>query len=312
MEQFEEEGLERITHHKSSLNASKEIFYGAMSGMLGKIVEFPFDTIKVRLQATSSAGYSQSTMSCIQQTYQREGLVNGFYQGIKAPLLGACLENAILFASYNITSEMFIKNLKLKSNDDLPLWTKCASGGFAGFTASFILTPIELVKCKLQVLNLSSGAGATTSAGNNIYGSIIRSVIQKDGVTGLWSGLSSTLVREVFGTAIWFGTYEYFTEVFRRQRGKGAQNTDLESMVSGAFAGVFFNFSMFPADTIKSNIQINDNFKNVSFWKVGKWVCKQPGGIKNLYNGLGITLVRSVPANAIIFYSYELLKRNLH
>ncbi|CAH2351375.1 mitochondrial thiamine pyrophosphate carrier 1 [[Candida] railenensis] len=324
----EEMSLDKITHHNDSLESShlnpiNEIAFGAISGMFGKVVEYPFDTVKVRLQ--SSSNYSISTVGCIAQTYRNEGIIRGFYQGIRAPLLGACLETAILFASYNATSHFFINHYRLKSDRELPLWTKCVSGGFAGFTASFVLTPIELVKCKLQVQNVKqSGPISTTTSSSssssgspkNIYSTVIRKILANEGVSGLWSGLSSTLIREVFGTAIWFSTYEYMTQVFRERRiAKGgdenAENSDAELMFSGALAGVLFNFSTFPVDTIKSNIQTNDFDKaSSSLLKVGKYICQQPGGMRNLYNGLGITLVRAAPANAIIFYVYELLKRN--
>lgn len=316
----EEMSLDRITHHNDSLELShlnpiNEIAFGAISGMFGKVVEYPFDTIKVRLQSTSN--YSISTIGCIAQTYRNEGIIRGFYQGIRAPLLGSCLETAILFASYNATSHFFINHYNLKSDRELPLWTKSVSGGFAGFTASFVLTPIELVKCKLQVQNVKqSGTTSSSASPKNIYSTVIRKILANEGVSGLWLGLSSTLIREVFGTAIWFSTYEYTTQVFRERRiamggDKNAENSDVELMFSGALAGVLFNFSTFPVDTIKSNIQTNDFDKaSSSLLKVGKYLCQQPGGMRNLYNGLGITLVRAAPANAIIFYVYELLKRN--
>ncbi|CAK7895801.1 mitochondrial ornithine transporter 1 [[Candida] anglica] len=302
----EEIALDNIAND-STLDPVNEIMYGAISGMLGKVVEYPFDTIKVRLQSATSTS-SLSTYQCIAQTYSNEGIIKGFYQGIKAPLLGACLETSILFASYNFTANIFTKYLQVPEHE-LPLWSVCASGGSAGFGASFILTPIELVKCKLQVQNVTPGLHAKPSG--NIYTTVIKEVIAKEGIPGLWQGLSSTLVREVIGTAIWFGTYEYATSIFKK-RNENGKNNDLDLVLSGALAGIVFNFSTFPADTIKSNIQTQElGPKSSGFFKVGRMLCQRPGGLKNLYNGLGITLLRAAPANAIIFYSYELLKRNI-
>lgn len=290
----------------------KEISYGAIAGMCGKVVEFPFDTIKVRLQSSSQFS-RMSTFNTIKYTYQHEGLVNGFYRGLRAPLLGACMESAVLFFSYNMSTASFIQLSRENSaqpytQETLPLWCKCTSGGVAGFMASFILTPIELVKCKLQVSNL-----AASKASPNMYTSIVKQVMKHDGFAGLWSGLSSTLVREVCGTAVWFGTYEYANELFRKAHPQN-ELTDINLLISGAMAGVLFNLSTFPADTIKSNIQTYDGLhkglKGVSFIQMGKLLVGRPDGIRNLYKGLTITLVRAVPANALIFYTYEILKRN--
>ncbi|KAI5949504.1 ORT1 [Candida theae] len=295
-------------HEVTQIHPWKEIAFGAVSGMVGKLVEFPFDTIKVRLQSNNS--HPVSTMSMISRTFRNEGFM-GFYKGLKAPLLGACLENAVLFSSYNFATGMLQPH-----GADLSMWSKCASGGFAGFMASFILTPVELVKCQLQVANLASKSSLHT------YSSVIGDTLKRRGVIGLWNGLGSTMVREVVGTSIWFGTYEYVNEYFAASKHSFIKNKDLQLLFSGAMAGVLFNFSMFPVDTIKSNIQTHDilaggtsssklhHHKATDFWKETKKLCSKPGGVMNLYNGLGITMIRCIPANALIFYTYELLKRN--
>ncbi|CAH6719042.1 mitochondrial ornithine transporter 1 [[Candida] jaroonii] len=285
---------------QDEVNPVKDMIFGAISGVIGKTIEFPFDTIKVRLQ---SSLVPISTFQMIKATYN-EGIIKGFYQGLKAPLIGACLENAILFSSYNSCLEMF------KTVDrDIGLRHKALSGAFAGFSVSFILTPIELVKCQLQVSNLATpgsvkkvGESATTST-KNIYSSMIWKIYQKDGVSGFWKGLSPTLLRETIGTMIWFTTYEVLSEYLDKKR-----PSELNSLVSGALAGLTFNLSMFPVDTIKSNIQTNDilDHGTTNSFEIARKI-----GIRGLYSGLTITLIRSLPANAMIFYSYELLKKNL-
>lgn len=296
------------------VNPWKEISFGAIAGICGKIIEFPFDTIKVRLQSSSQFS-KQSALSTIKYTYQHEGFIKGFYQGLNAPLLGACLESAVLFYTYNLSTATFIdlykEHLGLEyTQETVPLWSKCFSGGVAGFLASFVLTPIELVKCKLQVSNLAT---TKSSSSANIYTSIIKQVVKQDGFSGFWNGLSSTLIREIGGTAVWFGTYEYTNELFRKANPQN-QVSDMNLLISGALAGVVFNLSAFPADTIKSNIQTFDvlhkDHGGSSFMQMGKLLLSRPGGIKNLYKGLGITLLKAVPANALIFYVYEVLKRN--
>lgn len=300
--------LQVITDFKT-INPLKEITYGAVSGMLGKLVEFPFDTIKVRLQS-ANPDHNLSTLGMIQKTYRNEGILNGFFKGLRTPLVGACLETSILFTTFNWSTAYLTNNLSangIKYTDEtLPFWCKCASGAFAGFAASFVLSPVELVKCQLQVSNLL--------ANKNVgYGTLIKDIILKqNGLFGLWNGFSSTLVREVVGTAIWFGTYEYISDYFKKN--DSYLSKDMQLLVAGASSGVAFNFSMYPIDTIKSNIQTNDILNpskaGTGMWDITKLLVSRKGGILNLYRGLGITLIRAIPANALIFYTYEMLKRN--
>lgn len=295
-----------VNKENVEIHPLKDVAYGAVSGIIGKFVEFPFDTIKVRLQ--SSQEFSKlSTLETIKRTYEREGFFNGFYKGIKAPLVGACMETAVLFSAYNMAAEAFVKALPNKNytNESLPLSLKCVCGGVSGGIASFVLTPVELVKCKLQVSNIASVANT------NSYSSIIKDILSNNGVVGLWHGLGSTLVREVWGTAIWFGSYEYVSGVLKKNHSDG----DLGLLFSGASAGIAFNFSMFPIDTIKSKLQTHDilnanSNQKYTFINATRDLLAQKGHIRNLYNGLTITLVRCIPANALIFYSYEVLKRN--
>lgn len=251
----------------------KELLFGACSGMVGKLIEYPFDTVKVRLQTLH-----MNFLQIVKKTAD-EGIIHGFYQGIRAPLIGACMENAILFTSYDTTTKFF-------GGDSPTMLQKCLSGGFAGFMASFVLTPVELIKCQLQVKNL------VNDTKGHLYMTVVKDIVGVDGVMGLWKGLGSTLIREVAGTAIWFGTYEKCSEY-------------TNSVISGAIAGMVFNTAIFPVDTIKSNVQTSQLLygKNLGYMQAIRKV-----GIRRMYNGLGITIVRSIPANAMIFYTYETMK----
>lgn len=280
------------------VDPTKEIAYGAIAGCLGKIIEFPFDTVKVRLQSAHGA---QSTTHVITNIFRQEG-ISAFYKGIKAPLVGACLESGVLFSAYEYAQHFFRVLTEWRASS---MFSVCCSGAFSGFAAGFVLTPVELVKCNLQVANLQE------KTRHESYKSILSQIIKKNGITGLWLGLSSTLVREMAGTAVWFASYEKSSELYNKW---WPRQKTINSLMSGATAGFLFNLSIYPVDTIKSNIQtahISGRLSlELSFVKVTRLLVSRPGGIANLYNGLSITLMRSLPANAVIFYTYEYLKTN--
>ncbi|AET39654.1 Ort1p Ecym_4629 [Eremothecium cymbalariae DBVPG len=272
-----------------SPNAYHDILSGGIAGAVGKVVEYPFDTVKVRLQ-TQPVHVFPSALSCIRYTYKNEGVWRGFYQGLGSPLVGAFLENAVLFVSFNKAIQAIdTTNIEYGSTTKVAL-----AGAFAGAWASFVLTPVELVKCKLQVSNLRKD-----SKSYDAIWSTIKSVIRQNGLQGMWRGQSSTFIRETVGGAVWFTTYETLKNWFASTREDGRVPTQ-GLLVSGASAGVSFNACVFPVDTIKSVMQT----EHIGLSPAVLLVLKKYGA-KGFYRGIGITLIRAMPANAVVFYTYE-------
>lgn len=100
------EGGDLLSHTAASHSvghgeeALKDIICGSVAGVVGKYIEYPFDTIKVRLQSqpnTTPLRYS-GPLDCFKQSLQRDGFI-GIYRGISAPLVGAAVETSTLFFS---------------------------------------------------------------------------------------------------------------------------------------------------------------------------------------------------------------------
>lgn len=276
--------------------ALRDIINGSIAGAFGKTIEYPFDTVKVRLQ-TQDAKVFPTTWSCIKYTYKNEGILRGFFQGIGSPVFGASLENAVLFVSYNQCSQLLERHSKVS-----PLQQILLSGAFAGSCASLVLTPVELVKCKLQVSNLQNSIDGVKKPTKIIP--TIKAVLQERGFLGLWQGQSGTFIRESFGGVAWFSTYEILKNYLKDRHEDGRDSDTWELLFSGATAGLAYNASIFPADTLKSMMQT----ENIGLLQCAKRVIAT-SGIAGFYRGLGITLIRAVPANAAVFYTYESLSK---
>lgn len=292
--------------HIQPRNATTDIINGSIAGALGKIIEYPFDTVKVRLQ-TQDAKLFPNAWSCIKYTLQNEGVKKGFFQGIGSPIAGAAMENSVLFVAYNQCSQ-FIEQYKPFYNIS-PLQQIIIAGAFAGSCASFVLTPVELIKCKLQVSNIKNIHNVSKNLSTKIFPTIL-TVLKEKGVLGLWQGQSSTFIRESFGGVAWFATYELMKVSLLHRRlqndcnGTKLENKTWELLVSGGSAGLAFNASIFPADTIKSVMQT----EHLSFFKSIEKITTSYG-LRGFYRGLGITLVRAAPANATVFYTFETLSK---
>ncbi|KAF2742623.1 mitochondrial carrier [Sporormia fimetaria CBS 119925] len=302
--------------------ALKDVVCGSTAGIVGKYIEYPFDTVKVRLQSQPDHLPLRYTgpLDCIKQSLRQDGFL-GIYRGISAPLVGAAVENACLFFSYRVTQDLLrasnlYPSLKTAPDADLPYSALLLSGGVAGALTSLFLTPIELVKCKMQV-PLTSPSGHLQKP--TIPG-IISSIYRHQGLLGYWHGQLGTFYRETGGGVAWFGGYEGTKLLFRHfspsvsSLGRPLSDDELgvsARMAAGAAAGVCYNFLFYPADTIKSRMQTEDvrqvTGEKTTFSSVGRKIWKQYG-VKGLYRGCGITCARSVPSSAFIFTIYETLK----
>ena len=140
---------------------------------------------------------------------------------------------------------------------------------------------------------------------------IISSIYAHRGILGFWHGQLGTLIRETGGSAAWFGSYEAVSLLFRsRSESRSGRLPVYQQLTAGAVAGMSYNFLFFPADTIKSRMQTEQvglSGGRRTFRSVGKVLWEQQG-IRGLYRGCGITLVRSAPSSALIFVMYEFLK----
>jgi mitochondrial ornithine carrier protein len=251
-------------------------------------------------------------------------------------MLGAMAENATLFLTYN-RAQSFFKSVGLftdPSSNKLSITGLVAAGGISGACTSYVLTPIELVKCKLQVQNVGFYTPGTTTFTSTPSSSLKRNpslvpnaslhtaaikqpgplqlisqIYRAQGFSGFWRGQMGTFLRETGGSAAWFGTYEYVSSLLKAYR-RHPDLTTPDLMMSGACAGMAYNLVLFPADSIKSRMQtdsISDTLGTRGFWQVGREMWRY-GGVGVFYRGCLITVLRAAPASAVIFLTYESLK----
>ncbi|KAI0827078.1 mitochondrial carrier [Trametes gibbosa] len=310
------------------IRALKDITFGSIAGITSKFFEHPFDLTKVRLQSQvldAQARFS-GPLDCLVQTWRKEG-VRGLYRGLPAPIVGAMAENASMFWAYSELQNGLRWWHGTAPSEQLSLGQLALAGGGAGCITSFFLTPIELVKCKMQVQMLMappSVPSASTSSGTTLTRrklpgpiAVLTSVVRESGLHGLWLGHTGTLIRETGGGAAWFASKEGVASLLLARRG-ATDKRDIqawESAVAGAWAGVAYNIALFPADTVKSAMQTELELRGPraggarsTFASVFRDMWRAQG-LKGLYAGCGITVARAVPSSALIFLIYDGLSK---
>lgn len=301
----------------------KDFAAGCVGGFAGKLLDYPLDTVKVLLQtqnvqslnctssgrASVAAAANSSAVEgpvvyrgawhCLQHTVETKG-VQGLYKGISSPLLGSMAENAVLFFVYNNCKRALGE---VPGGPELSLFQLALAGAGAGAVVPFVLTPVELVKCRLQVQN-----SASTVAGFRPYKGpidVVMQTLKSEGlVKGLYRGNFSTLLREIPGNFCWYGTYEGVCKAMIPEGGTKSDLGPPAHLLGGALAGVMYWTAFYPADTVKSMIQTNPDHSGKGFAETFRSMYAKEG-LKGLYRGWGITVARAAPAHAVIFAAYE-------
>ena len=285
--------------------------------------------MKVRLQSQPDhipLRYS-GPLDCFKQGLRTDGVL-GLYRGVSAPLLGAALETSSLFFWERIAREGLYSYGLYRRETPLPLSALWLTGAISGGFTSLVLTPVELVKCKIQV-PLSSGG---TPQAPHTPLQVIKEVFRHQGLRGFWHGQLGTLIRETGGCAAWFGSKETVTLLFRHLNSRSSSPQTAKAFnpsalpateiplplyqqaIAGASAGMSYNFLFFPADTIKSRMQTSSlvsSSPKAKFWAEGMAIWRLYG-LRGLYRGCGITVARSAPSSAFIFIVFDALKGRFH
>jgi solute carrier family 25 carnitine/acylcarnitine transporter 20/29 len=286
-----------MTNESSWKGLAKEIVAGGVGGGLGQVVGHPADLVKARLQ-TSSSMY-KGTIDCFLKTAKNEG-AHGLFRGLGTPLCGSVLINALLFFSFEGSLRAF-RDLR-ESKKQKPNYLEVAlSGCIAGMAQTFIITPIDFIKCNLQV----AGIRSNTNVGPV---ELAKTTLRESGIKGLYRGTLITTIREAPSYGLYFGCYNIVKDYMSPG---DSPVSGYVNFISGGIAGVIAWGASYPFDTVKTVIQTLPSDaprKHFEIMLQMKRIYKEG----NLFRGLTTTLIRAWYVNAFIFWGYEqcLLRMN--
>lgn len=254
-------------------------------------------------------------------------MTKGLYRGLLPPLVGGALETGInyciiqsllhRFEGWNAagSSNAIVGNAQgteehhsTDEDDHAPSssWSNTSTlaplamaSAFSGMCISFVLSPFELIKCRLQ-------AGYARSTAE-----CLRLTVQGEGYKGLARGVTGTLAREIPGNAIFFTAYEALRTASPRT--ESPVHEFFSSILCGGTAGVLMWSSVFPIDLAKSRVQTA--IPGTSLYNFGLLQharrALQIGGTRALYAGFSTTVVRAFPANAAQWLVWEMAMRHV-
>lgn len=164
----------------------RKLFFSLIIGCAGVLVGHPFDTVKVHLQTQDFKNpVYRGTFDCLKKIVAKES-VRGLYRGLSSPMGGVAFVNAIVFGVYG--------NVQRNMDNPTSLKAHFVAGSVAGLAQSFICSPMELAKTRLQL--------QANSIGKEKYKGPIQClnhIRMESGYRGIFKGLGVTAVRDVPG-----------------------------------------------------------------------------------------------------------------
>lgn len=192
---------------------------------------------------------------CFRQTLKQEGVVRGLYAGTVPSLAANVAENSILFAAYGACQKVVARAASLDSVDQLGVLHNGLAGFLAAFWSSLALCPTELVKCRLQAMRESYISQGLAPPRTGPY-QLTRQILTTDGPAGLFRGLTATFTREMPGYFCFFFAYEATRGALTPAGRTKDEIGPVRTVLAGGVAGVTLWTVIFPADVVKSRLQV--------------------------------------------------------
>jgi len=311
--------------------------------MTSIITTYPLDTIKTNIStdpkyttAANIAGrgrlFNSPTTQCCLDMFKRGGL-REFYRGAIPPFFGVgvyrllnmgCYREAkwvsdIMIHNFTGVSPLAVVNT-VGSKPTLHTFT-CftVAGGIAGGMTSIYTSPMELIKYAQQlakkIATEKTGQGMDPveqklrQSYSNKRGVVeISKVIGKNfGWRGFYFGFKYHLIRDTFGGASYFGSYEFVKHALGPQQGREAAHGGTV-FVAGLSCGAISSALLMPFDTAKSRYQKECLYSATRpKFPAYSWI----RNFGSNYPGFAISLARSGFTHGIFFFTYETIKRHI-
>jgi solute carrier family 25 (mitochondrial phosphate transporter), member 23/24/25/41 len=258
----------------------RDFIIGGISGALSRTVTAPIELAKIQSQNKYMPN------SNFRSVINGEGII-GLWKGNFTNCIRIMPQNAINFTIYEYMANND-RLLNISSNKTL---TNFYSGSIAGMIAMTITYPLENARSRLCL-----------QSNKNHYKNLL-DVFKKTPITHLYRGLRMSIIGFTPYNAINFTMYNEYK--------KFTNNI----IISGGLAGMTALSITYPTDLIRRRLQLQGFTKDVPKYD-GIIDCVRKiiknDGILGLYRGLLFGYMKCVPAVAIQFWFFEIMKETIN
>lgn len=244
-------------------------------------------------------GHFHGTFDALLKISRSEGVIS-LWSGLPPTLLMAIPATVVYFTVYD---RLRVNIWHWYGTGKQPLWIPVFCGAAARCIAATVISPLEMIRTKMQSKKLSYTEVAIA----------IKNLVKYEGYLSLWRGLGPTLLRDVPFSSIYWATYEQMKQTFEQRK-----PTLKFSLAAGAFAGSIAAIATLPFDVAKTHRQIELGEQeivkkmNVKPLKTTREILRtiySQNGFAGLFSGIVPRVIKVAPSCAIMISCYELGKQ---
>ncbi|PHH50343.1 Mitochondrial thiamine pyrophosphate carrier 1 [Ceratocystis fimbriata CBS 114723] len=294
-----------VEHVKDEGTRAQSLISGLTAGLVTRFVISPLDVVKIRLQLQSvdlkpKSGQTvyRGTFSTIRNILVNEG-ITAFWKGnIPAEVMYATY-TGVQFISYRNTAYILQRTV---GRENLPHMAESfIAGGVGGASATIVTYPLDLLRTRFAM-----------QGNQRVYLSLFRAcrdIHRDEGMRGFFRGLGPTLLQSAPQMGIFFTSYETIRQglsILKLPWGS-------DDATAGSLAGAMSKISVFPLDLVRKRMQVQGPtreqyvYSNIPEYRNAAAAFRciiAKEGIKGLYRGLAISLIKSTPGSTITVWVY--------
>jgi solute carrier family 25 S-adenosylmethionine transporter 26 len=286
---------------------------GSLATLVSDVSMHPLDCIKTLQQTEEGMGLSMVAAAHVIWTHL--GGPSGFFRGMLTWGVCDAVGGALKFSTYESLKRSVVRwqdrpssaegeqLVALSSSPELAKTILFALAGISFVVSSVITVPGELLK---QHLQMGHYMGCLDALG---------SILDAEGLPGLYSGYDGVLLRDVPYTAMELGLYDLFKGLYVTSQRQQSDEQDeslqtAERMMIAGLTGGIAGLLTTPLDTVKTKLMVDMDFAGMSFWDAACTTIENHGP-EALFCGALARVAWLVPVTAIYLPTYDFIKNNL-
>uniref|UniRef100_A0A3Q3EKT6 Calcium-binding mitochondrial carrier protein SCaMC-1-like n=1 Tax=Labrus bergylta TaxID=56723 RepID=A0A3Q3EKT6_9LABR len=189
----------RGRNESRTLRVHERFFAGSLAGATAQTAIYPMEVLKTRLTLRKSGQYS-GIADCAKQILLKEG-VTAFYKGYLPNMLSIVPYAGIDLAVYETLKFSWLNRNRGVVDPGVMVLVGCgAVSSTCGQLASY---PLALIRTRMQAQASVKGAPKPSML------ALIQNIVTKEGVAGLYRGISPNLLKVIPAVSVSYVVYEY-------------------------------------------------------------------------------------------------------
>lgn len=263
---------------------------GSVAGGVEALINWPSEVIKTELQMQSkSKPLYKGYFDCAITKVRSQGIIS-LYRGLVPVVLGSMPKAGVRFGG----NSFYRQNLFSNADGSIGSMGVLGAGLLAGASeAVLVVTPMETLKTRLINANKPFVSGTMN-------------LLKSEGIGGIYKGVVPTIAKQSLNQGTRFLVYDSVMSSVKKLTGN-KETGAVEAIVSGMLAGTASVLVNQPIDTVKTLMQSTEAAKYKNTFDCVKSTIASEGPMA-LYKGLVPRLMRVVPGQGIIFFTYNALE----